>query len=48
MIKVNSIEAAWQVVNEIFPTDYIKDDSSSANAGYPIYRRKCAKVGGTF
>ena len=38
MIKVNSIEAAWQVVNEIFPTDYIKDDSSSAYAGYPIYR----------
>lgn len=35
---VNSISKAWQAVNEIFPTDYIKDENSSARAGYPVYR----------
>lgn len=37
-MTVNSIKAAWQAADEIFPTDYMKDDQSSANAGYPIYR----------
>ena len=37
MIKVKSVEEAWMKANELFPTDYEKDDRSSANAGYPIY-----------
>jgi len=37
-MKVNSIQEAWNTVNEIFPTDYEKDEESSRNAGYPIYR----------
>ena len=37
MIKVRSREEAWQKANELFPTDYLKDDHCSANAGYPIY-----------
>ena len=35
---VNSIEKAWETVNEIFPTDYAKDENSSARAGYPVFR----------
>ena len=35
---VNSIAKAWEIVNEIFPTDYAKDESSSSRAGYPVYR----------
>lgn len=38
MVKVSTKEQAWTVANEIFPTDYAKDNKSSANAGYPIYR----------
>ena len=37
-MKVTSIEKAWEAANKIFPTDYIKDDDSSRNAGYPVYR----------
>jgi len=37
-MKVTNMKAAWEAVNKIFPTDYIKDESSSKNAGYPIYR----------
>jgi len=37
-MKVNSIQEAWNTVNEIFPTDYEKDVESSQRAGYPIYR----------
>ena len=37
-MKVANMKAAWEAVNKIFPTDYIKDESSSKNAGYPIYR----------
>lgn len=37
MIKVKSIEEAWREADRIFPTDYMKDDQSSANVGYPIY-----------
>lgn len=44
MIKVNSIQEAWQVADEIFPTDYIKDEASSTNAGYPIYRSTATSV----
>lgn len=38
MIKVRTIEEAWTKVNEIFPTDYQKDEESSERTGYPIYR----------
>lgn len=37
-MKVRTIEEAWAKANEIFPTDYMKDDESSQRAGYPIYR----------
>lgn len=37
MIKVKSVEEAWREADRIFPTDYMKDDHASANAGYPIY-----------
>ena len=38
MIVVTSKEEAWRKADEIFPTDYIKDDRSSENAGYDIYK----------
>lgn len=37
-IEVRSIDEAWAKVNEVFPTDYEKDEESSQRAGYPIYR----------
>lgn len=37
-MKANSKQEAWKKVNEIFPTDYKKDEASSERAGYPIYR----------
>lgn len=37
-MKANSIQEAWGIVNQIFPTDYEKDEDSSQRAGYPIYR----------
>ncbi len=37
-MTVSSIEQAWEKANEIFPTDYTKDESSSLRAGYPIHR----------
>jgi len=37
-MTVNSKEKAWEEVNRIFPTDYEKDELSSARAGYDIYR----------
>lgn len=36
-MTVNSISKAWQAANDIFPTDYMKDDQASKNAGYDIY-----------
>lgn len=36
--RVKSAEEAWNRVNEIFPTDYAKDEDSSQRAGYPIFR----------
>jgi hypothetical protein len=36
-MKATSIKQAWQMADEIFPTDYIKDYTKSANAGYDIY-----------
>lgn len=37
-MKVNSREEAWKLVNRLFPTDYEKDEVSSQNAGYSIYK----------
>ena len=37
MITVRSKEEAWRKADELFPTDYMKDDVSSKNAGYDIY-----------
>lgn len=39
-MTVKSINEAWARVNEIFPTDYDKDERSSERAGYPIYRSR--------
>lgn len=36
-MKAKSINEAWNMANEIFDTDYMKDDKASQNAGYPIY-----------
>ena len=36
-ITVTSREEAWNKVSEIFPTDYIKNERLSAQAGYDIY-----------
>ena len=38
MIKVRNREEAWQEAGRLFPTDYEKDEKSTQNAGYPIYR----------
>ena len=37
MITVRSKEEAWRKADELFPTDYMKDDVRSENAGYDIY-----------
>lgn len=39
-IKVRTEDEAWDKVNEIFPTDYDKDEAASIRAGYPIYRSR--------
>lgn len=36
--RAKSAEEAWNKANEIFPTDYAKDEDSSQRAGYPIFR----------
>ena len=36
-MKANSIKQAWDMVNELFPTDYMKDEQASQKAGYPVY-----------
>lgn len=36
-MKVKTIADAWRKANEIFPTDYMKDDTLSKKAGYPQY-----------
>lgn len=37
-MKVSSRKEAWETVNRFFPTEYEKDEVSSQNAGYPIYK----------
>ena len=36
-MKVKNVKDAWKTADEIFPTDYIKDEAKSAAAGYDIY-----------
>ena len=31
-------ERAWQLADELIPTDYQKDEAASKRAGYPIYK----------
>lgn len=37
-MKVKSVKEAWSVADRFFPTDYIKNEAASSNAGYPIYQ----------
>lgn len=37
-MKVSSVKEAWKLADRLFPTAYKKDEQSSSNAGYPIYR----------
>jgi len=36
--EFESRDAAWQKAKSVFPFDYEKDEESSKNAGYPVYR----------
>lgn len=36
-MKATTIKEAWSLANEIFPTDYMKNDEKSDRAGYDIY-----------
>ena len=36
-MKVTNVKDAWKTADEIFPTDYIKDEAKSVSAGYDIY-----------
>ena len=37
-MKVQSRDDAWRLAARLFPTDYVKDERGSKNAGYPIYQ----------
>lgn len=37
-IEVTSKQEAWEIVNQIFPSDYTEDMDSKERAGYPVYR----------
>ena len=43
-MKVKTTAEAWQKANELFPTDYMKDDIRSNRAGYDIYYSTAAGV----
>ena len=43
-MKVNSREQAWREADNLFPTDYIKDEKKSEAAGYDIYYSTCEGV----
>lgn len=36
-MKARTKNEAWEIVNEIFPTDYHENTVKTSNAGYPIY-----------
>lgn len=37
-MKATTRKQAWEMVDEMFPTDYNKDEKSSERAGYDVYR----------
>lgn len=37
-ITVKTLSEAWNLANQLFPSDYEKDAECSERAGYPIYR----------
>lgn len=37
-IQVKDRQEAFDVINEMYPLTYNKDERSTENAGYPIYR----------
>lgn len=39
---VKSTEAAWDLANKLFPTDYIHNPNTSERAGYPVYESTCS------
>lgn len=43
-MKANSREQAWIEADNLFPTDYIKDETKSENAGYDIFCSTCDGV----
>ena len=43
-MNVTSRQEAWNKADEIFPTDYIKNDRYSAEVGYDIYTSTAAGV----
>ena len=43
-MKVNSREQAWIEADNLFPTDYIKDEMKSEAAGYDIQYSTCEGV----
>lgn len=43
-MKVNSRGQAWREADNLFPTDYIKDEMKSEKAGYAIYCSTCDGV----
>lgn len=36
-MRTNTRERAWAIANEVFPTDYMKNEARSQRAGYDIY-----------
>lgn len=36
-MRTNTRERAWEIANEVFPTDYLKNEARSKRAGYDIY-----------
>lgn len=36
-MRANKREQAWTIADEIFPTDYMKNEAKSLRAGYDIY-----------
>lgn len=36
-MRTNTRERAWTIANEVFPTDYMKNEARSKRAGYDIY-----------
>lgn len=36
-MKANSRQQAWEMVDEVFPTDYEKAEEASERAGYDVY-----------